>query len=156
MSFLLLLFLSCGKNDDNSPLVPQSAVNKALNVFPGEVIEKSRETEEGIESWEIKIKNPNASIVAFYYAVSNLDLVKMEGDQGPFDYDLNPGMGLIYYSEARTAAIAAVKNNTITRWELKKESKFINKWVYSFEISNSGNTLKVYIDAENGEVLEID
>ncbi len=154
--FFILMLVRCASGDDSAPDVPQSVIDKALNIFPGEVIEKSEEIEEGIDSWEIKIQNQNGSIAEFYYTKSNEDLVKIEGIQGPFDYDLNPGMGLLSFSAARTAAIAAVKNTNITEWQLKKESKFINKWVYSFEIDKSGSMTKVYVDAVNAEILEID
>jgi uncharacterized membrane protein YkoI len=65
-------------------------------------------------------------------------------------------MGLINYSAAKTFAIAAVKNNGIVMWKLQKEDSYINKWVYTFEMEKSGGTTKVYLDAENGDVLQTD
>jgi hypothetical protein len=158
---LLILFLtglySCEKSSENTPEVPQSVIDKSLNLFTGAVTEKKFVSEEGIDSWEVKIEDTNGSVLTFYWAASNEMLVKMEGDQGPFDYEIVPGMGLINYSAAKTFAIAAVKNNAVARWQLKKEDKFINKWVYSFEMNKSGGgTTKVYIDAQNGDVLQID
>lgn len=154
LSFITLF--SCNKSSENVPDVPQSVIDKSLNLFDGEVIEKELETENGVDSWEVKIEDTNGSVLKFYWAVSNEALVKMEGDKGPFDYEIVPGMGLINYSLAKTFAIAIVKNNAIARWKLQKEDSFINKWVYTFEMEKSAGTTKVYVDAQNGDILQID
>ena len=154
--FSFIVMFSCNQSTENKPDVPQSAIDKSLNLFDGEVIEKELETEEGVDSWEVKIEDTNGSVVKFYWAVSNEALVKMESEKGPFDYEIVPGMGLINYSAAKTFAIAAVKNNAIVGWKLQKEDSFINKWVYTFEMNKSGGTTKVYVDAQNGDVLQID
>jgi uncharacterized membrane protein YkoI len=154
--FGLLIATSCEKGGEETPEVPQNVIDKSLDLFGGEVLEKKVESEEGIDSWEVKIRNTNGSVVRFYWAVSNQSLVKIEGDQGPFDYELSPGSGLITYSTARTFAVAAVKNDAITKWEVQQEDEFINIWVYTFEIQDDGDIIKVYVDAESGNVLQID
>jgi len=152
----LFLLNSCENKNEDAPEVPQSVVDKSLDLFSGEVIEKKIENEEGIDAWEIKIQNTSGSVVQFYWATSNQSLIKIEGTQEPFDYDLSPGSGLINFSVAKTFAVSAVKNNAVTKWELKQEDDFIDKWVYTFEIDDDGATTKIYIDAENGDVLQID
>jgi uncharacterized membrane protein YkoI len=154
--FSFLTLFSCNESSENKPDVPQSVIDKSLNLFEGEVVEKELETEDGVNSWEVKIEDSNGSVLKIYWSVSNEALVKMEGEKGPFDYEIVPGMGLINYSAAKTFAIAAVKNNAIIGWKLQKEDSFINKWVYTFEMEKSGGTTKVYIDAENGDVLQTD
>jgi uncharacterized membrane protein YkoI len=127
-----------------------------LFFFDGEVVEKKLELEDGIEAWEIKIQNTDGAVVIFYWTVTPEILLKMQGDIGPFDYDITPGNNLINYSTARTVAIGAVKNDTIKKWELQQEEDFIDIWVYSFEFDDNGDTSKVYIDAESGNILQID
>ena len=148
--------ISCDENSTPIPEVPQSIIDKSLSYFDGEIIEKELEKEDGIEKWEIKIQNDNGSIVKFYWRVNGQNLLKMEGQKGPFDYEIIPGNSLITYSTALTIAKGAVKNDKVTKWALKQDEDFIDKWVYSFEFDDSGDTIKVYIDAENGDILEID
>ena len=151
-----LLFITCEQKDnENNPEVPQSVIDKSLDYFDGEVIEKKLEEEEGVEAWEIKIQNSNGSVVKFYWTVNREILLKMEGLVGPFDYEIHPESDLINLSTAQTIAIGAVKNNAIEKWVLKQEEDFIDKWVYSFEFNDDGETVKVYIDAEKGDILEI-
>ena len=152
-----LLFITCEQKDnENNPEVPQSVIDKSLDYFDGEVIEKKLEEEEGVEAWEIKIQNSNGSVVKFYWTVNREILLKMEGLVGPFDYDINPESDLINFSTAQTIAIGAVKNNVLEKWVLKQEEDFIDKWIYSFEFNNDNETVKVYIDAEKGDILETD
>ncbi len=152
-----LALVSCNEtSEDNNPTVPQSVIDNSLNLFDGSVIETGTEEEDGIKSWEIKIQDSEGAIVKFYWDIRTEFLVKIEGQVGPFAYDIAPGNNLINYSTAKTVATGAIKNSSLLRWKLKKESDFINKWVYSFEFDDNNNTIKVYIDAENGDVLEID
>jgi uncharacterized membrane protein YkoI len=154
--FSFITFFSCDKSSESKPEVPQSVIDKTMDLFDGTVIDKEIEDEDLIDIWEVKIQDANGSSVRFYWTVTNETLVKIEGDQGPFDYEIVPGMGLINYGAAKTFAIAAVKNNAITGWKLQREDSFINKWVYTFAMEKSGGTTKVYLDAQNGDVLQID
>ena len=153
----LLLNASCD-NSQNEPLPepPQSVVDKSLDYFDGEVIKKSAEVEDGIEVWEVKIKNDKGAVVKFYWRRSDDSLYEMEGESGPFDYEIVPGNNLINFQAAFTIAKGAVKNDNLTGWKLKKNSKFKDIWVYEFEFDINGKDTKVYIDAANGNVLQID
>lgn len=152
-----LVIVSCSKtNDGNNPEVPQSVISKSLNYFNGELIEEKLEEKDGVKAWEIKIQNSNGSIVKFYWSMTNESLLKMEGLVGPFDYDIQPGNDIINLSTALTIALGAVKNDSIIKWELEQEDDFIDKWIYTFEFDVAGSLVSVYIDAENGDILEID
>ena len=149
--------VSCNEtSEENNPTVPQSVIDNSLNLFDGEVIETGTEEEEGVKSWEIKIQDNEGATVIFYWDIRTEFLVKIEGVDGPFNYEIVPGNNLINFSTAKTVATGAIKNSALLRWKLKRESDFINKWVYSFEFDDDGKTIKVYVDAESGDVLEID
>jgi hypothetical protein len=154
--YILAVSISCNK-EETPPEVPQEVINESLSLFDGDVIEKNQEMEDGQTCWKVKIENPEGALVSFYWSTTiNNDLTKILGSKGPFEYDLNPGMSLINLSTAKTFAIAAVKNDSILNWELERNEDFINNWVYEFEFETGSDTLKVYIDAMNGDVLQID
>ena len=153
---ILLVNFSCTESSDNNPKTPQDIIDKSLAHFNGNVIEQSFEQEEGVDSWEIKIANENGAEVKFYWSTNGQFLIKMEGLNGPFDYDIMPGNGLINFSTANKFAKGAVKNESIIKWRLKQEEEFIGNWVYTFEfLDKNGGSSKVYIDASNGDILEI-
>jgi uncharacterized membrane protein YkoI len=154
---LLSFLTACSDDSDDSTVaVPQEIISNSLDFFDGTVIEEGLEIENGIEAWEVEIQNSEGAIVIFYWAADNLTLIKIEGDKGPFTYEINPGGGLINFSTARTFAVSAVKNDALVAWELKKEEEFADDWVYEFEIADSMVDKTVYIDAMNGNVLQID
>lgn len=148
--------ISCDENSTPIPKVPQSIIDSSLSYFDGEIIEKKTEKEDGIEKWEITIQNDKGSIVKFYWRINGQYLLKMEGQKGPFDYEIMPGNSLIFYSTALTVAKGGVKNDNVQKWALQQDGDFIDKWVYSFEFDDDGDIIKVYIDAESGDILEID
>ena len=152
---ILVIGFAC-TNSDLNPDVPQNIIENSLTYFSGEVIEEGSGNVDGIDTWEIKIQSDAGSIVNFYWSVVAQVLVKMEGLTAPFDYELMPGNNLINYSTALTIAKTGVKNENIVRWELEEEEEFIDKWMYSFEFDNNGTTAIVYIDALNGDILQID
>lgn len=148
----LVLTSACDSSDEANPEVPQIIIDQSLAFFDGNVIESGIVEEEGQETWEVKIENTEGSVVKFYWTVAGQGLLKMAGDQGPFDYDIWPGEGFINFSTAKTVAIGGVKNDTVRSWELAQEDEFNDMWVYSFEI----DVQQVYVDAENGNILQID
>lgn len=151
-----LIFISCAKETTEAPLIPQTIIDRSLAYFDGEVIEKKQVEEDGISLWKVKIQNEDGSILEFYWTIGNQVLSKMEGTNGPFDYEIIPGNDLINFSPAKTIAISAVKNSDILQWELEINDDFIGMWVYKFEFQDNQNIIKVYLDALNGNVLQID
>jgi len=151
-----IFFSACNNTDETALEAPSGIQDKSIALFDGQVFESKKEKEDGIELWEVKVQNSIGAIVRFYWRMDSGVLYKIDGQEEPFNYEVTPGNGLITYTAAKTQAIAAVKNDNLLRWQLEKESNFANKWVYRFEIDDDGTTLRVFVDATNGDVLEID
>ena len=152
LSLVVISMMACDSTNDTKPQLPQLILDQSLEIFSGTIINSGLEEEEGSEFWEIKIENDEGAIVNFYWTVVGQELRKIEGDQGPFNYDLWPGDRFINFSTAKTVAIGGVKNSNITSWELAQEEEFNDLWVYTFRF----DLQKVYVDAENGNILQID
>ena len=155
MLFLLLIF-SCESADDVDLTAPDAVLEKSTTLFEGDILEKERTQENGIDVWEVKIKNGHGSIVIFYYTVNGQNLVEIEGKEGPFDYNIAPGNNLINLTTALTLAKTVVKDDNILKWELKEDEDFIDNWIYSVELEQESKSNVVYIDATNGDILQID
>jgi hypothetical protein len=78
-------------------------------------------------------------------------LHKIESQEGPFDYDIDPENGLISFQDAKNAAMALVSSSDFLKeWELDKDSYWcrqFNTWVYSFDFDEAED---VIIDAATG------
>ena len=66
-----------------------------------------------------------------------------------FEYEIEPGNGLINYSSAKSIALGAV-NGSIIEWKLEKDVSD-NNWQYRFEIGSS----EVRINASTGAVISV-
>lgn len=143
-------FASCSDDDEEiSPLTQQDAISKALMMTPGTVLSSSTETNaEGLTYFDVAVQTSTGAIVEFEYYQVDGALKEIEGDQGPFDYELNPGMGLIKFSAAKNAALNA-QPGEVLRWSLKEQ--FPDVWIYAFDVLNSnGEEFNVEVNAQTG------
>ncbi len=147
---------SCEESKDDFDPVPQTVIDLSLEIFDGAVLQKKQVEEEGAKAWEVKIRNDQGAEVVFYWMTNQETLLKLKGDVGPFDYDIQPGNQLVNLSSAQTVAIGAIKNSALAKWELAKEEDFVGDWVYSFEFEDAGESIKVFVNAKSGDVIQID
>lgn len=146
----------CEDAQDNVGPVPQTVINASLDLFDGEVLQGKQEDEDGATVWEVKIRNGQGAEVVTYWTIDKEILVKIKGEIGPFDYDIQPGNQLVNFASAQTIAIGAIKNSALTKWELAKEEDFVGDWVYSFEFEGTEESIKVFLNAKSGDVIQID
>jgi uncharacterized membrane protein YkoI len=155
--YLLLLMMTmivvnCSNDDDEDALqAPESAVNKALALIPGTVTESEPEIEEGVSAWKVDITTQQGAEVEVYCRQDNNDLLRIDGESGPFDYNIAPGNGLIDFNQAKTIADGETDED-LGSWQLRMEDKYNNQWVYTLEHT----TTRVYINAVDGTVLDVE
>ena len=133
--------------DDGKDEIPQDLKDKALEIVDGEIIEG--EFEAGV--WEIYVRTEAGSKVEMEFDAESGDLLTVEGEQPPFDYEVNPGDDFILFSEAREVLFENF-DGEILAWEFSFDD--IDGWVYEFEMLFEGDDFGVTIDAASGEVIE--
>lgn len=103
--------------------------------------------------WEVIVDMPgDGGIVKFEYFVSNNALKEIKGLTPSFNYEVEPGNGLINYSAAKQIALNSV-NGSINEWKLEFDVSD-NMWQYRFKISSSSEW-EVRINANNGNVVRV-
>ncbi len=150
MIFIVLGVLVGSCTEDEEMSAPQLAVDKAKVVVEGTVIKSEAEIEDGIAAWKVEIRTSSGAEVEVYCRQDNLELMRIEGDSGPFDYNAVPGMGLIDFMEAKSIGDGQTTEDLL-EWELEPEDKFNNQWVYELEYMQ----VEVYVQASDGSVLEV-
>jgi len=102
------------------------------------------------QHWEVKVDmSGDGGIVKFEYQLNSNELREVKGLTPSFEYEIEPGNGLINYSSAKNIALGAV-NGSIIEWKLEKDLSD-NMWQYRFEIGSS----EVRINATNGNIVRI-
>ncbi len=148
--FVAAVVFSCKSDDEIAILDSQQASNQALSMINGQVIEAELDSSGIAPAWEVTVLTDTGSEVEFYFTQDGGALIQIEGDDGPFNYDLDPGLGLISFSSAKQAALDEYEGD-IVKWELEQDSQ--GHWVYEFVIIASGNEETIKIDAQNGTVI---
>lgn len=147
-SFLFIILLSSCEDQLGNPVdVPGNLINSSLNMFDGEVIEKGGAKIDEVEVWKVRIQQESGAITTFYWRKTFNNLYRIEGEKGPFDYEIRPPMDVINYSTARFLAFNQKSNEDMVSWKFLR-SNDENRWFYQFYLHNV--TLPITIDAGSG------
>ena len=147
-----ILLIACQENSTTAPAIggQDDVVAKTTVMTKGSGSILSTIKNDDTNHWEVKVDMPgDGGIVKFEYLLGTKDLRGVKGLTPSFEYEIEPGNGLINYSVAKGIAIGAVSGNII-EWKLEKDESD-NNWQYRFYISNS----EVRINATNGNILRI-
>lgn len=93
---------------------------------------------------------PGKGILKAVIAQEVVEILKLEGLSGPFDYVVNPGGSFISLADAFQAAFET-EDGEIKRWELELEED--NQWEYEIHINNQLGSWEIEINAFTGELI---
>lgn len=151
---IITLVIACGEDAPVNPSIlnPEQAAQKAQSVVDGQVT--SAELDSLNHEWDVKITTTTGALVKVELVQSTGAIDKIEGIEGPFNYEVVPGAGLINFSVAKTSAFSAMEGITdnIKSWELEQND--LGEWIYEFTFLSGGQESKVKIDALNGHVIQ--
>lgn len=155
-AILILLVFSACKEEVNSPsaqMNEQMAVQKSLASVQGSLTSVTKIKSNDDDLWEVKVTTSTGALIKFEYFENTGLIREIHGMSGPFDYDLDPGNGLLLYQDIRVIALNT-KSGNITSWKLEKDESD-NRWEYRFFITANDGNWELRIDASNGQVLRI-
>jgi uncharacterized membrane protein YkoI len=147
-----ILLSACSESSTTAPSTSGQddviAKTTAMTKGSGSVV--SAVKNDDTQHWEVRIDMPgDGGIVKFEYQLNSNELREVKGLSSSFEYEIEPGNGLINYSSAKSIALGAV-NGSIIKWKLEKDVSD-NNWQYRFEIGGS----EVRINAATGTVIRI-
>lgn len=131
--------------EDKTDSISQELENYVHNLLPGEIVHSEVED----SNWRIYVKTSEGAVVKFRISENPYAIEKIEGEHGPFTYNIDPGNDRITFAAAKEIALGNV-DGEVEAWELFMSG---DKWIYEFEISNVNGETEVKIDAYTGEVL---
>jgi len=147
-----ILLAACSESSTTAPTSGGQddviAKTTAMTNGSGSVI--STVKNDDTQHWEVRVDMPgDGGIVKFEYQLNSNELREVKGSSSSFEYEIEPGNGLINYSNAKSTAISAV-NGSISEWKLEKDVSD-NNWQYRFQIGSS----EVRINAVTGNIIRI-
>ena len=147
-----ILLTACSESSTTAPTSggQDDVIAKTTAMTKGNGSVVSTVKNDDTQHWEVRVDMPgDGGIVKFEYQLNSNELREVKGLSSSFEYEIEPGNGLINYSTVKGIALGAV-NGSIIEWKLEKDESD-NNWQYRFYISNS----EVRINATNGNILRI-
>jgi uncharacterized membrane protein YkoI len=135
-------------------LSSDSAAARVRSIVPSARIIATRTDEEnGIATWKVTASLPSGARLSFELLQANGIVISVEGEVGPFTYDLEPGNGIASFANAMAAALRA-QAGSIVKWELELDDSD-RRWEYEFYIRDAqGGVWEVELDARTLRVLD--
>lgn len=149
---LTAVFFSCEEQFGlDQHVVPQNTIDHSIQLFPGNILEKSSDFVEGIKVWKMKIENNSGAILTFYW-VKNYNIpYQIEGEKGPFNYELKPPLDVIELSTAKFLAFESYSSKVLNSWKLIRDPSQNNQWIYQFFLKDEENPISV--KAATGDLM---
>lgn len=134
------------ESEDFHATISQNLEDFIHGYLQGQIIHVEYEMED--LAWNIYVKTEAGGIVEFTVSDDPYSILEIEGEEGPFDYDIMVD-GLISLAAAKEIALNHI-DGELHEWELQMHS---NQWIYEFSIKNTNGEFEVKIDAVTGEIL---
>lgn len=135
-------------------LSADSAAARVRSIVPGAQVLSTRADEENdLPTWKVSASLPSGARLSFELLQANGVVISVEGEVGPFTYDVEPGNGIASFANAMAAALRAQAGSVI-KWELELDDDD-RRWEYEFYIRDAqGAVWEVELDARTLRVLE--
>jgi uncharacterized membrane protein YkoI len=150
--FIVTLFFACGEDDDPINISAEQAAAKALEIVSGQVTSTELDDSGTVPEWDVNVTTDAGSKIELEFDQATGELLEIEGNEGPFTYEVDPGLGLVVFSQAKETAFNEAEIGELSNWELEQDET--GKWIYEFIIVNDGQEHQIKIDAVTGSVID--
>ena len=125
---------------------PDDVIEILEELFPGGIVVETEEDEErGLTVLKFQVQLDDDAFIEFSLIVELGKILEIEGQLGPFNYDLEPGGNFVGLQRAIQEALGEITGGEIERWELELEED--NKWEFEVHIVNDEGRWEIEIDA---------
>ena len=153
INILQLKNLHSQSSEESSIVKKQQSIKDVLDfsfsIYNGEIFKIEKKFKKEIPVWNIEMVTKNGGSLELEISGAEEKLLAIVADEGPFDYEINPGNEIIPLS-------AAIKNaeeftsQKVKKWKL---IKFKEKYEYDFWLFTKSGKAQVRIDALSGEII---
>ena len=131
------------------PISISDAVDYARMLMEGEVVKAERRFKKDVPFWKLDMVTEQKGVVEFEISLTEKDLIRIDSDEGPFDYEIRPVEKYISFLYAKKSAEEST-GQKILKWNYFKNK---NSWEYNFWVFTKSGKAQVRVDAESGEII---
>lgn len=119
------------------------------SIIVGDIIKAEKKFKKNIQIWKVNVHLPSGGFVEMEISASEKKILQIEADEGPFEYDLAPGEGIVSFNSAKKNA-EDHSGQKILKWILKQNKE---KFEYNFWVFTKSGKAQVKIDAGSGDLI---
>lgn len=127
----------------------KSAIDEVIQLTGGNVTKAEMKFKKDYPVWVISATGKDNCTFKVELTCEDNSLLKINAEEGPFEYELDPGENFISFSAAKKIAEEFTGVKTL-KWNLYKNRKI---WEYSFWLFLKSGKAQVRVNAESGEIL---
>jgi len=126
------------------------AVDYANMLMEGEIVKAERKFRRDVLFWKLDLVTSQKGVIKFEISLTDRTLIRLDSDEGPFEYEIKPGDEYASFSTAKNAA-EVFTGQKILKWNYFKNK---NSWEYNFWLFTKSGKAQVRVDAVSGEVIK--
>lgn len=125
------------------------AAESLLQLIPGFITKAELIYKNEHPLWRINLTTIQNGIIKFELSAIDKKLIRIDSEEGPFDYEIIPGNFPVKYSTAKK--IAEDKTGLkILKWNFSLNK---NKWEYNFWMFSKSGKAQLKVSADTGEII---
>jgi len=129
----------------------KGAIDLVSGLLQGEITSIEKKFKKDIPIWKINTITSSGGSLDVELTFKDRKLIRLDADEGPFDYEINPDSGLVIFSSAKKTAEDFAAQKTL-KWTLFKNR---DKWEYNFWLFTKTGKAQVRVDAVSGEIISV-
>lgn len=126
------------------------AIDYANMLMEGEIVKAERKFKKDIPFWKLDLVTDQKGVIGFEIALSEKNLIRIDSDEGPFEYEIIPKQDNVSFSKAKKTA-EDFTGQKILKWNYFQNKKL---WEYNFWLFTKSGKAQVRVDAESGEIIK--
>jgi uncharacterized membrane protein YkoI len=149
-SFIYLHSVYSNSDTNSSNIVNiVEAIGFTTQLLDGDIVKAERKFKRDIPIWKIDMITKEKGSFEVEISAVDKSLIRIDADEGPFEYEIRPDESLISFSEAKNIAEQMTGQKTL-KWNLYKNR---NTWEYNFWIFIKSGKAQVRVDAASGDII---
>jgi uncharacterized membrane protein YkoI len=127
----------------------KEAIDNVMQLTEGDVTKAERKFSKDIPVWKVDVITNDRGIIKVELSALDNSLVRIDSDEGPFDYEIKPQKDLISFGEAKKTAEGYTGQKTL-KWNFYKNR---DQHEYNFWLFIKSGKAQVRVNAETGEIV---
>ncbi|MDX2301236.1 MAG: hypothetical protein NW226_00495 [Microscillaceae bacterium] len=136
-------------NSADDQVIPAEFLDRTQAMASGEIFHA--DIDQGL-TWETYLETAAGGVLEARFSALNQALEELEGENGSFEYEVNPENGLLSFSTMRDT-LSRSTQGSLESWKLEKDPIYANRWIYKFFVRLNNQSKRVYFDALTREIV---